>query len=43
MAQDRQVPLDVFVGRAGELARVAEAVTLTRSGQPWPAPTASRC
>ena len=35
MVQDRQVPLDVFVGRAGELARVAEAVTLTQSGQPW--------
>ena len=35
MVQDRQVPLNVFVGRAGELARVAEAVTLTQSGQPW--------
>jgi DNA-binding CsgD family transcriptional regulator len=33
--QDRQVPLDSFVGRAGELARVAEVVTRVEAGQPW--------
>ena len=33
--QDRQVPLDVFVGRAAELARVAEAVAWAEAGQPW--------
>jgi DNA-binding CsgD family transcriptional regulator len=33
--QDGQVPLDVFVGRAGELARVAEVVARVESGQPW--------
>jgi DNA-binding CsgD family transcriptional regulator len=32
---DRQVPLDVFVGRAAELARVAEVVTRVEAGQPW--------
>jgi MoxR-like ATPase len=29
------VPLDVFVGRASELARVAEVVAWVRAGQPW--------
>jgi len=29
------VPLDVFVGRAAELARVAEVVTRVEAGQPW--------
>jgi ATP-dependent Clp protease ATP-binding subunit ClpA len=33
--QERQVPLDVFVGRAAELARVAEVVTRVQAGQPW--------
>jgi DNA-binding CsgD family transcriptional regulator len=33
--QDRQVPLDVFVGRAAELAQVAEVVTRVTAGQPW--------
>jgi DNA-binding CsgD family transcriptional regulator len=33
--QDRQAPLDVFVGRATELARVAEVVTRVEAGQPW--------
>ena len=29
------MPLDVFVGRAGELARVAEVVSRVEAGQPW--------
>jgi DNA-binding CsgD family transcriptional regulator len=33
--QDRQAPLDVFVGRAAELARVAEVVARVEAGQPW--------
>jgi DNA-binding CsgD family transcriptional regulator len=33
--QDRRVPLEVFVGRAAELARVAEVVTRVEAGQPW--------
>jgi len=33
--QDRQVPLDMFVGRLAELARVAEVVTRVEAGQPW--------
>jgi DNA-binding CsgD family transcriptional regulator len=33
--QDRQVPLDVFVGRAAELGRVAEVVARVKTGQPW--------
>jgi DNA-binding NarL/FixJ family response regulator len=33
--QDREVPLDVFVGRTAELARVAEVVTRVTAGQPW--------
>jgi len=33
--QDRQAPLDVFVGRAAELARVAEVVTRMEAGEPW--------
>jgi hypothetical protein len=33
--QDRQVPLDVFVGREAELARVAEVVSRVEAGQPW--------
>ena len=33
--QDRQSPLDVFVGRAAELARVAEVITRVEAGQPW--------
>jgi len=33
--QDRQVPLDVFVGREAELARVAEVLTRVETGQPW--------
>jgi hypothetical protein len=30
--QDRQPPLEVFVGRAAELARVAEVVTRVEAG-----------
>ena len=33
--QDRRVPLDVFVGRAAEFARVAEVITRVEAGQPW--------
>jgi DNA-binding CsgD family transcriptional regulator len=33
--QDRRVPLDVFVGRTAELARVAEVVSRMEAGQPW--------
>jgi len=33
--QERPVPLDVFVGRAAELARVAEVVARVQAGQPW--------
>jgi AAA ATPase domain len=33
--QDRQVPLDVFVGRVAELAWVAEVLTRVEAGQPW--------
>ena len=33
--QDRQVPLDVFVGRAAELGRVAEVLTRVEAGEPW--------
>jgi DNA-binding CsgD family transcriptional regulator len=33
--QDRQVPLDVFVGRGAELAQVAEVVTRAEAGEPW--------
>ena len=33
--QDRQPPLDVFVGRAVELARVAEVIARIETGQPW--------
>jgi DNA-binding CsgD family transcriptional regulator len=35
MVQDRQVPLDVFVGRTGELARMAEVLSWAQAGQPW--------
>ena len=33
--QDRPPPLDPFVGRAAELARMAEVVSRAESGQPW--------
>jgi hypothetical protein len=33
--QDRQPPLDVFVGRAAELAGVAEVISRVEAGQPW--------
>jgi len=33
--QDRRVPLEVFVGRAAELAQVAEIVARVEAGQPW--------
>ncbi len=33
--QNRQAPLDLFVGRAAELERVAEVVTRVKAGQPW--------
>ena len=29
------MPIDVFVGRAAELARVAEVIARVRTGQPW--------
>jgi DNA-binding CsgD family transcriptional regulator len=33
--QNLQAPLDVFVGRAAELAQVAEVVSRVEAGQPW--------
>ena len=33
--EDRRAPLDVFVGRAAELARVAEVVSRVEAGQPY--------
>jgi DNA-binding CsgD family transcriptional regulator len=33
--QDRQPPLGVFVGRAAELARVADVSARVEAGQPW--------
>jgi predicted ATPase len=33
--QNRKVPLDVFVGRAAELARVAEVAARVEAGEPW--------
>ena len=33
--QDWRPPLDLFVGRAAELARVAEVMTRVEAGQPW--------
>jgi len=33
--QNRQVPLDLFVGREAELAQVAEVVARVETGQPW--------
>jgi DNA-binding CsgD family transcriptional regulator len=33
--QDRPPPLDPFVGRTAELARMAEVVSRAESGQPW--------
>ena len=33
--QDRQVPRDVFVGRAEELAQLADVIARVRTGQPW--------
>jgi DNA-binding CsgD family transcriptional regulator len=33
--QDRQPPLEVFVGRAAELARMAQVVASVETGQPW--------
>ena len=33
--QDRRAPLDVFVGRAAELAQVSEVVSRVAAGQPW--------
>ena len=33
--QDRRIPPDVFVGRAAELARVAEVITRVEAGEPW--------
>ena len=32
---DRQPPLEVFVGRAAELARMAQVVASVETGQPW--------
>ena len=33
--QDRQAPLDSFVGRGAEMARVAEVLARVEAGQPW--------
>jgi DNA-binding CsgD family transcriptional regulator len=33
--QDRRVPLEVFVGREGELAQVADVMARVAAGQPW--------
>ena len=33
--QDRQVPLDLFVGRASELTAIADVITRVEAGQPW--------
>ena len=33
--QNRQAPLDVFVGRTAELARVTEVVARVEAGEPW--------
>jgi DNA-binding CsgD family transcriptional regulator len=33
--QDRQTPLDAFVGRTVELARIAEVMAAAQTGQPW--------
>jgi ATP-dependent Clp protease ATP-binding subunit ClpA len=33
--QDRQAPLDVFVGREAELVRLSEIVSRAAAGQPW--------
>jgi DNA-binding CsgD family transcriptional regulator len=33
--QDPRPPLDLFVGREAELARVAQAITRVETGQPW--------
>jgi DNA-binding CsgD family transcriptional regulator len=32
---DRQVPLEVFVGRTAELARLAEVIARVEAGEPW--------
>ena len=33
--QDRPTPLDPFIGRTAELARVAEVISRVEAGQPW--------
>jgi DNA-binding CsgD family transcriptional regulator len=33
--QDRPPPLDVFVGRAAELARLADVIARVEAGEPW--------
>ena len=33
--QDRPKPRDLFIGRAAELARVAEVISRVEAGQPW--------
>jgi predicted ATPase len=33
--QDRRTPLDLFVGRAAELGRIAEVIARVREGEPW--------
>ena len=33
--RDGQPPLDVFVGRATELGRVAEVIARVEAGEPW--------
>jgi DNA-binding CsgD family transcriptional regulator len=33
--RDRQPPLDVFVGRAAELARLADVIAGAEAGEPW--------
>ncbi len=33
--QDRRTPLNLFVGRAAELARGAEVIARVKQGEPW--------
>ena len=33
--QHRPMPLDVFVGRSAEIARITEVITRVQAGEPW--------
>ena len=35
MVQHRPMPLDVFVGRSAEIARITEVITRVQAGEPW--------